>query len=252
MASARSRAALAELGGAGVPVLCATARRLRGAFGLLRENGLALPVVGLNGAVGAFADGTRFHSTAFADGDGLAALRAFLHHHLPPCVYVDEPGVDVALPPEPATHPGHVASLAGVTRTADPEATLRAQRVFQLAVLGRAHAELAAVAAELGAAGIAHDLAPEPVWLPWGLTATAPGVSKWAGVEAFGAATGASLEGVVVVGDGTNDVPMLRRAARPVCVADSRAAAAMPEAETIPPPEADGWADLLPLLGVDG
>src|SRR4029079_5833280 len=41
------RSAVAALVDAGVPVLVATARRVRGAHDLLRENGLWLPVVGL-------------------------------------------------------------------------------------------------------------------------------------------------------------------------------------------------------------
>ena len=86
------------------------------------------------------------------------------------------------------------------------------------------------------------------MWPEWGLTVMAPGVSKWAGVLVFCAAAGRSPADVVAVGDGSNDVPMLRAAGRALTVAGSRAAALLPALETIPPPERDGWAALPAVL----
>jgi hydroxymethylpyrimidine pyrophosphatase-like HAD family hydrolase len=70
------------------------------------------------------------------------------------------------------------------------------------------------------------------------------GISKWSGIAAFCAAAGIPADAVLAVGDGTNDVAMLERAARPVVIAGSRAAARVPRAEAIAPPERDGWAAL--------
>ena len=106
--------------------------------------------------------------------------------------------------------------------------------------------ELEPAVAALAAAGIAHDFAPEPLLPGWGVNAMPPGVSKWSGIEAFCAAAGVSPGAVLAVGDGTNDVAMLERAARPVVVAGSRAAARVPGAEAIAPPERDGWAAISP------
>ena len=133
------RSAVAALVDAGVPVLVATARRVRGAHDLLRENGLWLPVVGLNGALGEAVDGTRFHDARFSPHDALTALRAFTDHGLAPCLYVDEPEIDVLLPPLPSTNPGHVAYLAPVSRTVDDlEAEVRSRALYGFSVLGRA------------------------------------------------------------------------------------------------------------------
>jgi hydroxymethylpyrimidine pyrophosphatase-like HAD family hydrolase len=244
-----TRAAVAELAAAGVPVLAATARRTRGARELLARNGLSLPVVGLNGAIGEHAGGTRFHDVPFAPADAVAALESFARHGLAPCVYVIEPGVDVVLPPEPSTNPGHVEYLRPVARVAaDLTAVVRAGPVYGFSVLGRAPAELEPVVGALEAAGVPHDFAPEPKWPGWSVNAMPAGVSKWAGVRAFCAAIGAEADAVVAVGDGTNDLPMLRAAARPVVVAGSRAALRLPRAETIAPPEADGWAAIVDML----
>jgi hydroxymethylpyrimidine pyrophosphatase-like HAD family hydrolase len=244
-----TRAAVARLTASGIPILAATARRLRGGRELLERNGLTLPVVGLNGAIGEHPDGTRFHDAPFAPADAHAALAAFTAHGLAPVVYVDEPGIDVVLPPAPATNPGHVAYLRPVARDVpELEPVLRAQPVYGFSVLGRAPEELEPVVAALAAAGIPCDYAPEPQWPGWSVTAMPAGVSKWAGALAFCAAVGVGADAVLAVGDGTNDLAMLEAAARPVVVAGSRAAARMPGAEVIAPPEDDGWAALAGML----
>jgi hydroxymethylpyrimidine pyrophosphatase-like HAD family hydrolase len=244
-----TRAAVARLAATGVPILAATARRVRGARELLERNGLALPVVGLNGAFGEYADGTRFHDARFAPADADAALDAFTAHGLAPVVYVDEPGIDVVLPPAPATNPGHLAYLRPVARDVpDLGPIVRSQPVYGFSVLGRAPEELEPVVAALAAAGVPHDYAPEPLWPGWSVTAMPAGISKWSGVLAFCAVEGVSADAVLAVGDGSNDVAMLEAAARPVVVAGSRAAARLPGAEVIAPPEDDGWAALAGML----
>lgn len=248
IAGPATRAAVAELRAAGHPVLAATARRPRGARELLAANALPLPLVGLNGAVGERPDGTRFHAAHFAPEAAARALAAFTAHGLAPCVYVLERDVDVVLPPVPSTHPGHQASLAGVVRTADPAAVIAAQPVFAFSVLGRPEERLRPTATALEAEGFGFDLAPEPVWPDWGLTVMAPGISKWAGVVAYCAEVGEDPAAVLAVGDNSNDLPLLRAAAWPLTVAGSRAAALLPAAPTIPPPAAQGWAELPALL----
>jgi hydroxymethylpyrimidine pyrophosphatase-like HAD family hydrolase len=245
-----TRAAVARLAAAGIPVLAATARRVRGARELLVRNELSLPVVGLNGALGERADGSRFHDAPFAPADAAAALAAFERHGMAPCVYVIAPEVDVLLPPAPATNPGHVAYLEPVARTVpDLRAAVAAEPIYGFSVLGRPPAELEPVLASLRAAGIPSDFAPEPLWPGWSVTAMPVGVSKWAGVLAYCAAEGLSSAAVLAAGDGTNDLPMLEAAARPFVVAGSRAAVRLPAAESIAPPEEDGWAELAGVLG---
>lgn len=245
----RTRVAVAELLAAGVPVLAATARRPRGARGLLRENGLELPIVGLNGALGRHVDGTPFHDAVFERDAGLAAFAAFARHGFMPCVYVTERDVDVVLAPEPSTNPGHVEYLKPVSRVdPDLEGVVRDEPVYGFSLLGLPPKELEPVVADLEAAGVGFDFAPEPQWAGWSINAMPPGVSKWSGIESFCAAIGVPADAVLAVGDGSNDVEMLERAARPFVVAGSRSAALMPELPVIEPPERDGWAALAALV----
>jgi hydroxymethylpyrimidine pyrophosphatase-like HAD family hydrolase len=250
VASPATRAAVDELLADGHAILAATARRPRAARALLDANELPLPVVGLNGAAGIDPDGARFHAVPFTRAEAERALAAFGVHGLRPCVYVLEPDVDVVLPPDPSTHPDHQASLAGFTRTGEPAAVAAAQPVFAFSVLGRPVEILRPVADALEVAGFGNDLAPEPVWPGWGLTVMAPGVSKWAGVRAFCADAGLPADGVIAAGDGTNDLELLEAAARPLVVCGSRAAARLPEAGRIAPPEDEGWAAIPRLLGL--
>jgi hydroxymethylpyrimidine pyrophosphatase-like HAD family hydrolase len=245
----RVRAAVAELLADGVPILAATARRVRGAGELLARNGLHLPVVGLNGTLGELADGTRFHDAHFAPDEAAAALEAFARHGFAPCVYVVEPGIDVVLPPEPSTNPGHVGYLRPVARVAaDLGAVVRSQPVYGFSVLGRPPEELEPVVASLQAAGVAYDFAPEPKWPGWSVNAMPDGISKWAGIVAFCAVAGIPADDVLAVGDGTNDLEMLAAAAWPLTIQGSRAAARLPAVPSIPPPEAEGWAEIPGLI----
>ena len=155
------------------------------------------------------------------------------------------------LPPLPSTNPGHVAYLAPVSRTVDDlEAEVRSRALYGFSVLGRPPEELTGTVEALDDAGIPYDFAPEPQWPGWSVNAMPAGVSKWAGVLAFCAAAGLSPDGVVAVGDGTNDLEMLGAAARPLVVDGSRAADRLPGAERIAPPEHEGWAAIPGLLGL--
>ena len=127
---------------------------------------------------------------------------------------------------------------------------MRSQPVYGLGGGGRARprSSSAAVAA-LAAAGIAHDFAPEPLLPGWGVNAMPPGVSKWSGIEAFCAA------GRGVARGGARRAATARTTSRcwsvphgRIVVAGSRAAARVPGAEAIAPPERDGWADLAARL----
>jgi len=244
-AGPRTRAAVTSLTASGLSIVAATARRARAAAQLLEANELSLPIVALDGALGVTADGRRSFFSPFAECDGRKALSVFRAHGLGPCVYVDEPGIDVILDAVPSTCPRHVESLAGRYRTADLEHTAATQPVIAFSVLGRPLTAIADAAGDLADLGATVDLVPERRWPGWGLTVKAPGVSKWAGMLRL---LGGAPRRVLAVGDGTNDLPLLERADVPVVVAGSRAAAALPDARVIPAPEADGWAALVELV----
>jgi hydroxymethylpyrimidine pyrophosphatase-like HAD family hydrolase len=102
--------AIDELGRRGVRVLVATSRRLRVVRSCFQETRLALPAVLLDRAIGiGLRTGDRFHQAVFAQADAVAALAAFRRFDLDPCVYVEEPDVDVVVSETPSTCAAHMA-----------------------------------------------------------------------------------------------------------------------------------------------
>jgi hypothetical protein len=74
----------------------------------------------VDGALGVhFRTGERFHQAVFSPDSSLAALEAFRSAVLAPCVYVDDPDIDVLIAETPSTCPAHVASLGSFSRAED-------------------------------------------------------------------------------------------------------------------------------------
>ena len=112
--------AIDELARRGVAVLAATSRRARVVRPCLEQAGLSLPAVLVDGALGVdFRNGKRFHQAVFSLDSSLAALEAFRSANLEPCVYVDDPDLDVLIAETPSTCPAHLASLGSFSRAED-------------------------------------------------------------------------------------------------------------------------------------
>jgi hydroxymethylpyrimidine pyrophosphatase-like HAD family hydrolase len=242
-------AAVAELSARGVTVLAATSRRPRVVGQALGDAGLTLPAVLLDGALGLdFRTGVRFHVGAFPPASAAAVLRAFRHDGLDPCLYVDDPEVDVIVSARPSTCAAHLDYIAPFTRTADLTETASSSVVLGFCLLGRPRAALEATSARLHELGVTCVLYPEPVYGEHGLLVSAPGISKWAGIVAFCHRHGVGLDQVLAVGDGENDVSMLSRAAVAVAVEGGSEAALRLADHVIAPPERDGWAHVVSIV----
>lgn len=245
---ARTRAAIATLEARGVPLLAATGRRRRSAASGLRSAGLQPPAVLLDGALGVdLGTGEEFHRRTFARGDAEAVLAAFLAHELEPCVYVASERHDVVVGARPSTHPDHLVALAPGLRRGDLTEVVAHDDVLSFGVIGGGRERLDAVAAAL--APIASALVTDDRVFGGGTVMVAPpAVTKWEGVEAFCATRGLDASRVLALGDGENDVEVLRRAAV-ACVVEDACAVALAEADVVVGAAATGgWADVLDHL----
>jgi hydroxymethylpyrimidine pyrophosphatase-like HAD family hydrolase len=249
-------AAIRKVAADGPPLLAATGRRVGSTRRPLAELGIAPPAVVLNGAVGldlADPGAAPFHRVAFTPDDAVRLLAAYRAHGIDPCVYVDpsdEPrGNEVWLSPTPSTHPDHAAHLGRDSAVGDLDEVVRTSTVLSFGVLGIDHAIGVAICDEVGATAEPYfDRALEYPGT-YQLHVAPPGISKWDGVLAFCRRVGIDpADGVVVLGDGPNDVELLTHAALALVPEDAHPAAAACAHERIPSAVDGGWAVVLDLL----
>jgi HAD superfamily hydrolase (TIGR01484 family) len=242
--------AVRELAAVGVTVLAATSRRPRVARAGLGRAGLALPAVLVDGAIGIdFRTEQRFHEAMFDSTVAAATLAPFRAVGLEPCIYVEDPSVDVVISDNPATCPAHLAYIADVACVDDLDTAVAARPVYSFSVLGLARDRLEPAAHLLMDHGVQTMLYAEPIYRAYGLIVNPPGVSKWSGVDAYCRLAGIDPTEVLAVGDGDNDVAMLTRAAVSVAVKGGTSNVLEVADHVIGPPHEHGWASLLDLIG---
>lgn len=241
--------AIDELGRRGVTVLAATSRRLRVVRSCFQEAGLVLPVVLLDGAIGIdLRTGDRFHQAVFAQADAVAALASFRRFGLDPCVYVEEPDIDVVVSETPSTCAAHMANLGGLVGVEDLDDVVSGRPVYAFSVLGVAREQLERAADLLLSDGAGVTLYPELRFGDYGLIVNPPGITKWSGIEAYCRLADITASEVLAVGDGDNDVPMLTQAAVAVAVKGGSKRALAAADYVIKPPSEHGWVSLLDLI----
>lgn len=242
------RQAVAALRDRDVEVMVATSRRHRVVAEHLGRAGLDVAAVVLDGAMGVhLGTGIRFHDARFPAPAAHRVLEAFRRHGMEPCAYVDEADIDVVLPPEPASCPAHVEYLRPIARTGNLDEVVSAGSVYGFSVLGRDRADLSPVASTIARTGAETTLFPEDRFDGWGLVVAPPAVTKWNGVAAYAASIGVSPEQVLAVGDGDNDVDMLRRAGTAVAVRGGTEGVLDSADHLIDPPSRHGWAAIVEL-----
>ncbi|HEY8339499.1 MAG TPA: HAD family hydrolase [Egibacteraceae bacterium] len=244
----RTLAALRALDARRVPLLVATGRRPRSAAAGLARAGLQPPAVLLDGALGRhLPDGRIFHTRALPPDRAAAVLEAFRSVGLEPCVYVERGDVDVVIGDAPSTSPAHLEMIAPWARRDDLDAVVASEPVFAMGVAGCDPEPLAAVAAAVGDAATAVPTR-DVVLGGATLIVRPPGVSKWDGVLSFCADQGLDPDKVLAVGDGENDLELLR-GARVACVVSDGCEPALALADHVIDPASDGgWSAILDLV----
>lgn len=237
---------LAELG---VEVMVATSRRRRVVAEHLGRVGYSPAAVVLDGTMGVdLADGTRFHDAAFTVDAATGVLARFRAHGLDPCVYVDQPDVDVIVSSTPATSTAHLAYLGPIAATGDLDEAVAAPGAYGFSVTGRPHPEVADLADDLAALGTELMVFHEEQYGGWSVVVAPPGVTKWDGVLAHAGRRGITPDEILAVGDGDNDVEMLTRAGVAAAVRGGTERALAAADHLIDGPESNGWTAIVDLV----
>jgi hydroxymethylpyrimidine pyrophosphatase-like HAD family hydrolase len=250
VAPAEHLAAVDALARREVVVLAATSRRPRVTKQRLREAGLRLPAILIDGGIGIdFRTDERFHEAVFGTEAARQTLAVFQTRGLDPCMYVEDPEFDMAVSDRPSTCRAHVDHLGDLARTRDLHETATTHAVYAFSLLGLDHEVLEPLARELVAAsGTTVVLYPEPHYGGFGLIVNPEGVSKWSGIEAYCALYDIAPEEVAAVGDGLNDLEMLRRAGVPIGVQGGSDDVVEVAEFLIEPPEHSGWASIVDII----
>ncbi len=244
--------ALRVLAAGQIPVLAATGRRAGSAWPLMESNGIALPSVLLDGALGReFGATTAFHRRSFT-ADGASEVLSILEDlGASPCINLDEPGRDVVLGDRSSAHPKHLVLLEPWLREEDPWTAVQTLTVLAFTFVGGEPSSMRRLAAELTSrAPVAASVYVDRTYGGLGLSLRSLGTNKWEGVVSFCRAHGRDATRVVAIGDSDNDLELLDEAAVAFVVADGSAAALERADHVIAPASEGGWARILDVLGL--
>jgi hydroxymethylpyrimidine pyrophosphatase-like HAD family hydrolase len=246
---ARAVAALRHVADQGPPLLIATGRRVTSTRAPLARIGVAPPAIVLNGALGLdLASNARFHRMPFAAADAAAVLDGFVSAGLDPCIYVDDPQVEVLVSTTPSTNPGHLGDLGSSAGVADLAAAVWTATVLAFSIIGAPLDDLEELPGILGHLAEVHIDRSLDYPGTASVTIAPLGQSKWDGVTAFCVAHGLDDTRVVALGDGPNDVELLTRASLSLVPEDAHPAALELADRVIPSAAEGGWSAVLELL----
>jgi HAD superfamily hydrolase (TIGR01484 family) len=237
-----------ELDRRGIPVLVATGRRVTSARAPLASLGRSPSAVVLNGALAVELTTLEcFHRHHHTPESARAVLAAFRAHGYDPCVYVEHPDIDVYVSTTPSTSAEHLAALGDRARVADLDEIVATVPVLSFGMFGHEADQLARIAHAIESAAEARVLAD--TWsTAHGINVAPAGLSKWTGVLAYCARYGVDPGRVLAIGDETNDVELLTRAAVGLAMADGHSDARAAADHVVPPSAEGGWAAVLDFL----
>jgi HAD superfamily hydrolase (TIGR01484 family) len=227
----------------GIPVLVATGRSLSAARELLAANGLALPIVALDGTIGQSFDGTvTFHDGRFAGQDASAVLEVLHADRLDPLLHVDEAPVESVVETGSEFWRVHSAYFGASLRHADLRETLRASAVYEFVAYGdRDVLEHARTRIDSYGAGV---LISDGLFGGPALTVHAHHANKWIGARRYCEWRGLDPGRVLAVGNGENDLDLLSGAAIACVMGDGCAQALELADHVLEPAGRGGWSQV--------
>lgn len=228
-----------------VPLLIATGRREGSARAGLEANGIQSPAVLLNGALGIdLPTGVRFHSHPFNTADAEHVVAALDSVDLSPVLYTDDSKVRTGR--NVSTNADHRGGLSADRIVEDPFATARARKVLSFSMLGLPREQIEPAAAALADVNADFLLYEDHLYAGfWSMHIQPVAVTKWGGIQSYLAHSGLRPERIIVIGDGTNDVDMLRNADVAIGVRGGHDEPLAIADHLIDHPDDGGWASVL-------
>lgn len=250
---AASLATVVLLDQAGLPFVIATGRRALGALVGLTPVGLhTRPGVLMNGALARDQlDGESFLVDDISTTDAQLVLDEFRKGGLEPVAYVDHPETDMLVGPGGAAGEEYLARTSGYARVGSLDDSLTAHSVIGFGAFGFEYELLKPISDAINATGLATAIIGVSLFEGnHGLMIQGRAVDKQTGIEAWCARAGVDPTRLAVVGDGHNDIEMLRNAH--IAIVPVNAAPEIRElADVIISPNEDGgWEQIPEIIGL--
>ena len=227
-----------------IPLLIATGRRANSARVGLEACGLDLPAVLLNGALGIdFRFDHQFHARSFARAAAARVVNDLAAVDLYPVMYLADG--TVRGPSNVTTALRHRKQLLADYIVSDPAEVVADHDILGFSMIGLPQEELEPVLAAVPDEVADVDLYRDSLFNAWSVHLQPTGISKWDGIKAYVAHADLEPERIVVIGDNTNDLEMLRHADVALGVAGGHEDALSIADHIIPHPEDGGWAEVL-------
>jgi HAD superfamily hydrolase (TIGR01484 family) len=238
---------------AGLPFVIATGRRARGAMRGLSPVGLDnRPAILMNGALARDAlAGESFLVDAMDREDALAVAEAFDEIGLEPLVYIDHPETDLVIGPAPSAGADYLRQAPGVLEVPSLLTAIESETTIGFGAFGFPRELLDPLADYINRNELATAIVGQShLEGDHGLMIQAHKVDKQTGIEAWCERQGIDHRRVAVVGDGHNDIEMLRAAA--IAIVPSNAAEEILDLAdvVIQPNEDGGWEQIPDIIGL--
>ena len=239
--------AVSHLRTEGIPLLIATGRRAASAKAGLVANDLHLPAVVLNGALGVdFRTGEQFHARPFSQDAATTVIEALAAVDLFPVMYLADGSVRG--PENVTTALRHRTQLMADYIVSDAHTVVAEHNVLGFSMIGLAQDALEPALAAVPTEAADTDLYEDPVFDAWSVHLQPAGISKWDGILAYVQHAGLAPERIIVVGDNTNDLEMLRNADVALGVDGGHEDVLAIADRVIPHPRDGGWVEVLDHL----
>lgn len=236
-----------------VPFVVATGRRAQGALKGLVPVGLQLrPAILMNGALARDTlSGASFLVDEITQDKANEVLSIFRNSDLEPVAYIDHPTTDMLVGPGSAAGHAYLSTASGFDRVDSLDASLAQTTVIGFGAFGYPYELLEPIAdrinnEQLATAiiGVSHFEGDH------GIMIQGHAVDKWTGIEAWCTRTGVDLGRLAVVGDGHNDIEMLRGAKIAIVPSNAPEEIRALADAIIEPNEQGGWEQIPSILGM--
>jgi len=236
-----------------VPFVVATGRRAQGALKGLTPAGLHnRPAILMNGAL---ARDTLAGESFLVDGispeHSTELLKVFREAELEPVAYIDHPTTDMLVGPGSAAGDAYLASAIGYERVGSLDESLADAPVIGFGAFGYPYDLLSPIADRINNEALATAIIGVSHFEgDHGIMIQAHEVDKWTGIEAWCERARIDPARLAVVGDGHNDIEMLRGAKIAIVPSNAPEEIRALADAIIEPNEQGGWEQIPSIVGM--